>query len=248
MDVVEPSQVEDVGELDGVAHVRFGQVVDQHGRRGHVPEDRSYLRAIIRTDMQFDDQTQFDGLLPQSPHPRIVERVEVHRLAPVRVEPGGDDPGLTGHQVCQPARRIRVTRIEEGRAQKAVGVAFQTVEDEAMVVAVGLGMHEDGAVDACRRHPIDVALQGVFEIPHGGLVRRPRVERVALLIGVEDVRVPLDDHDGPPPSDRGVRTVVDRTPSTRRAGFDILTVASSPDPSARPKVLRLTLASSHEDL
>jgi hypothetical protein len=72
---------------------------------------------------------------------------------------------------------------------------LEAVQDQPVVVAVRLRMHDDGAVDALLIHPAEVVAQRVrAELRGLRLIDGPRMEGVARQVRAEDVGVPLDDH------------------------------------------------------
>ena len=162
VDVAALRQGEDIGVLRRRAELRFGEVIDQHRGVGELADAPLGLRGEVRADVQLDDQAEVGGLLPERADTIVVEGVEVILLAAVGVEAVGDDLGLLAYQGRELGGALRVFGIEERGGAQAVGLAGQAVEYEAVVVAIGLGVDEDGSVDMLGGGASEVVGEGVF--------------------------------------------------------------------------------------
>ncbi len=90
----------------------LGEVVDEYFAAVKCLDGFARLPGVVGADVQLNDQTQIDRLLPQRSYARVGEGVEVVFLAPVRMEAGAYDVRLFLDQSRQFGGGLRVFGIK----------------------------------------------------------------------------------------------------------------------------------------
>src|SRR5690606_32619856 len=143
--------------------------------------------------MELDKEVEVDTFFPEIYYPFVGKRVEVGGLTAMGVEAGGDNTWLLFNDCFHFRRRFGIPGKIEGGSSQSGRFFFQTVENEAMIVAIGFRMYNYSPVDSFLIESLEVDAQRICRV-FGSvrLVGCLRVKRISGSVRAEDVCVPFN--------------------------------------------------------